>query len=409
MMNILLINHYAGSNEYGMEYRPYYLGREWVKQGHNVTIVAADYSHLRLKQPQVSHDLQEEIIEGIKYIWIKTPSYEGTVSRILNMMSFICKLNKYAKQLAKKEQPHLVVASSTYTLDNYPAYQIAKLAGAKYTYEVHDIWPLSPMLIGGYSKHHPFIWIMQRGEDYAYKHVDKVISLLWNSEEHMKERGLAGGKFVCIPNGYNPDDWTEEVFSLPLSKIHQEEFDRLDGKLIVGFAGGFAASGSVETLIKAAALVKDKLNIHFVLVGKGPVQETYEQIIKDKNLLNVSILPSVPKSLVPAIIKHFDIVFLGGTHSKLHQYGTSYNKMTDYMLSAKPIIQAVDEPGSIVERNSCGIRIEAENALEVAESILKLSSMTAEERTIMGEKGRQYVMANLPWSKLAEDFVAAFS
>ena len=40
-MNILYINHYAGSIYHGMEYRPYYLAHEWVKQGHKVTIVTA--------------------------------------------------------------------------------------------------------------------------------------------------------------------------------------------------------------------------------------------------------------------------------------------------------------------------------------------------------------------------------
>ena len=55
-MNILLINHYAGSQEYGMEYRAYYLAKEWVRQGHKVTIVASTYSHLSLKNPVVEKD-----------------------------------------------------------------------------------------------------------------------------------------------------------------------------------------------------------------------------------------------------------------------------------------------------------------------------------------------------------------
>ena len=42
-MNILLINHYAGSPQHGMEYRPYYLAREWVRAGHTVQIVATAY------------------------------------------------------------------------------------------------------------------------------------------------------------------------------------------------------------------------------------------------------------------------------------------------------------------------------------------------------------------------------
>ncbi len=35
----------------GMEYRPYYLAREWVRAGHRVQIVAASFSHVRALQP----------------------------------------------------------------------------------------------------------------------------------------------------------------------------------------------------------------------------------------------------------------------------------------------------------------------------------------------------------------------
>ncbi len=407
-MNILLINHYAGSKEYGMEYRPYYLAREWVKQGHRVTIVGATFSHLRLKNPDITKDYAFEDIEGIRYIWFKTPAYGGPIARIKNMLVFMWKLYKYSKRLVKDVEPNLVIASSTYPLDNYPAYKIAKMAGAKYTYEIHDIWPLSPMLIGGYSKWHPFIMVMQRAEDFAYNHVDKVVSLLWNAEEHCKERGLPPDKFICIPNGYNPEEWSDDKRNLPLPEKHWKAFERLSDKTIVGFAGGFAASGSVITLVQAAKELKNREDIHFVLVGKGPEKESYEKIINDNGLKNIIILPAVPKKLIPAINSRFDIDHLGGLHSELHQYGTSYNKMTDYMLSGKPIVQSVDEPGSVVERVGCGIRVEAENAQAVAEAIVKLAGMTSEERAAMGAKGKKYVEMNLPWSKLAEDFLKPF-
>jgi len=407
-MNILLINHYAGSQSYGMEYRAYYLAKEWVNQGHKVTIVAATFSHLRLHNPVIEKDYQVEMIDGIKYIWLSTPSYEGSLKRIMNMGIFVRKLNKYAKRLSREEQPNLVIAGSCYPLDNYAAHKIAKKSDAKYTYEVRDIWPLSPKLIGGYSDHHPFIWVMQRAEDYAYKHVDKVVSLLWNAEGHMRERGLAPNKFVCVPNGYYPEEWTEDKFSLPLPEEHQKAFDDLKGKVIVGFAGGFAASGNVISLVRAAAELKDRNDIHFVLVGKGPELPSYEKVIEDNKLSNVTILPAVSKNLIPAVNKHFDIAHLGGLHSELHQYGTSYNKMTDYMLCSLPIVQSVDEPGSVVERVGCGIRVEAENVKAIADAIKKLADMTPDERKLMGSKGKEYVEKNLPWNKLAKDFIAPF-
>ena len=38
-MKILLINHYAGSPNLGMEFRPNYVTKEWGKLGHEVLIV----------------------------------------------------------------------------------------------------------------------------------------------------------------------------------------------------------------------------------------------------------------------------------------------------------------------------------------------------------------------------------
>lgn len=407
-MNILYIEHYVGSPYYGMEFRPYYLSKEWVKAGHQVTIIGSSFSHLRQNNPVVNKDFQEEIVDGVKYVWFKGNSYEGSFSRIRNMLSFVWKLQHNAKRIVELYKPDLVVASSTYTLDNFPAYKIAKQAGAKYSYEIHDLWPLSPMLIGGYSKFHPFIMLMQLGENYAYRHVDKVVSLLWNAEEHCKEHGLPDGRFICVPNGFSKEEWKEEVFASSIPEEHEAAFDSLKDKFVVGFAGGFAASGTIDTLVEAANIVKDRKDIHFVLVGKGPEEKTYRGQIERYNLSNVTILPPVPKSIVPAINKRFDAAFIGGVHSILHKYGTAPNKVTDYMLSAKPIIQAIDEPGSVVERIHCGLRTEAENAEQVAKAIITIADMTPEERLEMGMRGRLYALDNLEWGLLANKFIKEF-
>ena len=111
--------------------------------------------------------------------------------------------------------------------------------------------------------------------------------------------------------------------------------------------------------------------------------------------------------MVPAIIQRFDIAFMGGVHSILHQYGTSYNKLTDYLLSAKPIVQAIDEPGSIVERLGCGLRVEAENVSETVSAIIRIVSLTPEQREELGKKGRDYAVRNLEWKALAQKFLDA--
>ena len=124
-MNILYINHYAGSPDMGMEFRPYYLSLEWVKMGHNVSIIAGDYSHLREVNPVISKDMQKTIIDGIDYYWLKTGAYEGNgIRRAISMLKFCCKLNQWKGWINSHLNPDIIISSSTYPIDSIPARRI---------------------------------------------------------------------------------------------------------------------------------------------------------------------------------------------------------------------------------------------------------------------------------------------
>ena len=116
-MNILIINHYAGSPDMGMEFRPYYFAREWTKMNHRVDVIAADYSHLRRVNPEVKKDFQEDVIDGIHYHWIKTDRYEknGT-KRAITMAQFVGKLWIHVPKIISDMNPDAVICSSTYPL-----------------------------------------------------------------------------------------------------------------------------------------------------------------------------------------------------------------------------------------------------------------------------------------------------
>ena len=208
-MNIVLINHYAGSPEMGMEFRPYYMAREWVKLGHRVIIIAGDYSHLRRKNPSVKADFTKEKIDGINYCWVKTGAYEGNgVKRALSMARFTRKLWLKAKWIAKTFRPDVIITSSTYPIDTYAGQRIRHFASkAKLVHEVHDMWPATLIEVGGMSRFHPFVIVMQIGENSAYHHSDKVVSLLPCALKHMQKHGMTKEKYVHVNNGIVLADW----------------------------------------------------------------------------------------------------------------------------------------------------------------------------------------------------------
>jgi len=64
----------------GMEFRPYFLAKQWQQMGHVVTIVAGSYSHLRKENPSLLSWIEAKRIDGVDYLFIKTPGYQGNDS-----------------------------------------------------------------------------------------------------------------------------------------------------------------------------------------------------------------------------------------------------------------------------------------------------------------------------------------
>jgi len=408
-MNILLINHYAGSPQYGMEYRPYYLAKEWANMGHRVAIVSASFSHLRSKQPNVKGNINKELIDNILYIWIKTPSYKGNnLKRILNMLTFISKLMSLSKRLSSQFKPDVVIASSTYPLDIFPAYLISRFSKAKLIFEVHDLWPLTPIELGGMPKWHPFIVVMQIAEDFAYKHADKVISILPKALEYMVSRGLDPKKFVHIPNGIDISEW--QPLNTQLPEEHKEAIYKLkkEGKFLVGYAGSFGVANALDYFVKSATYLKN-LPVVLVLIGQGPEKENLKKYVELNKLDNVIILPPVSKNLIPLVLNEMDILYIGLRKNKLFRYGVSPNKLFDYMMAGKPIIHAIEAGNDLVKESGCGISISPEDPIAIAEAIKKLIEMSPTEREEMGKRGREYVIKNHDYKVLAQKFLEAIN
>lgn len=409
-MNILYIEHYAGSPQMGMEFRPYYLSREWVKIGHHVSIIAGDYSHLRRVNPDVSHDMQKQTIDGIDYYWMKTGTYEGNgVKRALTMFRFCNKLNKWKGWIRKHLNPDVVISSSTYPIDSIPAYRISRVGGrvsSKYIHEVHDMWPSTLIEVGGMSRLNPFVMLMQYGENYAYRHADAVVSLPQYSEKYMVKHGLNPDSFHYIPNGVVLDEWNNPI---DLPDEHKEVLETLkkSGKFIVGYFGGHALSNCLLPLLQAAEKlhIEKENQVHFVLVGDGVEKKSLQNYAREHQLDNVSFLSTIDKRCVPTLTQYFDCTYIGAKNSPLYRFGVCMNKMYDGMMLGEPIILAIDAPPTPVSRADCGITIRPENVDDIVAAIQKLRSMTESERAEMGQRGKNEILAHNTYKKLASDFL----
>lgn len=387
-----------------MEFRPYYLAREWVAAGHKVQIIAGSYSHIRAQQPAMGKTgITQEVIDGISYQWYPTPIYNGNgIARVKSMLSFITQLWRNGSHIVASFKPDVVISSSTYPMDIWPATKIARLANAKLVFEVHDLWPLSPMELGGMSRWHPFILLVQLAEDYAYRHADRVVSMLPKTKEYMIGRGMAPEKWAYVPNGIDLSEWQSPA---PLPREAQEAIKRIRrlDVPIVCYAGTHGLANALDILLDAAALLHK--NAQILLVGTGPERDRLEQRVIAENIDNVTFLAPVPKQSIPELLSRIDIAYIGWHPNPLYRFGISPNKLMDYMTSGSPIIHAVKAGNDPVADAGCGLTVAPGDPHAVAQAVLQLANLSTEERSAMGRAGKDYILKNQTYQILSKNFL----
>ena len=408
-MNILYICHYAGAPKYGGADRIYHIAREWVKLGHNVMILAASYTHVQFIHPVEVKKKVYENIDGIKYVWYPTPKYnKNGFGRFKNIVSFLIQVYRDSKHIAKNFMPNVVIASSIYPMDIWPARRIAGKSRAKLIFELHDLWPLSPIVFGGMSPKHPFILLCKKAEKDCYKYSDKVVSLLPCVHEYVRKFNYDLNNLIIISNGIVEEDWLPESI-VNISNQHLKSFldkEIQEGNVIVGYTGAFGKANALEYLIEAADILRDK-HIAFVLVGDGLEKESLVKKVDELKLKNVFFFNFIPKREIPDLLNYVDIAYIGWQDVFIYKYGISPNKLMDYMMAGKAILHSVNTGNDIVSEVGCGVTVAPACSRMIAEGILRLASLSSKEREAMGRKGRNYVLENQTYALLAKKFLDA--
>jgi len=284
-------------------------------------------------------------------------------------------------------------------MDVRPASRIALAAGARLIHEVHDLWPLTPILLGGMPPHHPMIAWMQREENFACENADLVVSLLPGTETYLKEHGLPPGKWAYVPNGV----------SLPIERGKVPEdidsqfqtFRRQWSRLIV-FAGGHAEVANLDALLGHLPLLRAN-RVGVVLIGdgpaKGPLQEAFGQFE------NVLFLPLVQRAQAATLISQCDAGYAGALPLALYEYGFSFNKIFDYMAAGVPVIENVNTTTSLIGASKSGFISDPARKASLTNALQDFIDSSDVALESLGTAGQIYVNVHHSRQTLAKQFV----
>lgn len=365
------------------------MATQWQRMGHEVLVVAADWTHLRRVQPVAHYGV--EVIEGVPFRILPVPRHRGNGPlRFANILAFAAVLRASRRSLVRW-RPDLVVASSTHPFDVRPAAHIADRASAVFIHEVHDLWPLTPRLLGGLSEGHPMIRLMQREEDFACQRADAVVSILPATKEYLSSHGMDPARWIHISNGV-PAGIVAGGHPAP------SESDTLR----VGYFGGHGPSNDLETLIDAARILRTH-QVEFHLVGSGSEKASLRA--KAADLPRVHFHDEVTPAEAQERMRTMDVLWWGVRESPLYDFGLGLNKVFDYMASGLPIVGSTNYPGP-ASGVGCQLTVAAGESAATARGLMAIAKMPRLERRQMGLRGREHVARFATHQFLAESFLS---
>ena len=177
--------HYAQQPPFNTMLRYHNWGKELIKRGYKVVILAASTVHNTDIDVIERIGSSEVLCEGIQYYYVNTPKYSGNGrKRIENMLGFCLGLSRYAKQ---KPKPDVVITCEAYTFPFVKHY----LKKVPVITDTVDLWPQSIIEYAGFSKKNPLIRILYHLEKMAYLKSEALIFSMEGGKDYLQERRYA--------------------------------------------------------------------------------------------------------------------------------------------------------------------------------------------------------------------------
>lgn len=349
--------------------RLYEHATRWIRDGHAVTVItcAPNFPEGKLFDGYKNGWRRVEIIDGIRVVRVKTyiTANEGFLKRTLDYMSFM--LMGFLMGLFEP-RPDVIVATSPQFFCAIGGWALAVAKWRPFVLELRDLWPASIIAVGAMKKGH-VIRALERVELFLYRRAKAIVSVTHSFKEDLVSRGIDGNKIHVVINGVDLDRYEPRSRDVKLA----QEF-RLEGKFVAGYMGTHGMAHALPQVLEAAEQLKHRDDIVFFFAGSGAARGQVEQLVAERMLKNVRLIPRQPKDRMPALWSLCDvsIVPLRDTPT----FATVIpSKIFESMGMGVPILMSLPEGEAtkIVRTTQSGLCVPPEDSMAMSEALMFLA------------------------------------
>lgn len=351
--------------------------------GHEVTVLTGfpNYPSGRLYPGYRLQLFKREILGGIPVV--RVPLYpdhsRSGLRRAMNYISFALSATVFGPW--RIQRPDAIFVYHPPLTVGLPAYVLSRLWRVPFVYQIQDMWPETLSATGMLRNSHILHWIGQFAQ-WVYKKAQSILVISPGFKQNLIYKGVPEAKISVISNWVD----TKTYYPVEPDPTLATELG-LANRFNIVYAGNMGEAQGLETVIKAAALLRDLTEVQFVLVGDGIALPRLQQMVISGGLENVKFLPRRPATDMPKIYALADALLVHLKDEPLFRI-TVPHKILAYLGVGKPIIAALrGDAADLVSNVGAGITCSPEDPEALAATVRQLRSLSVDERQAMGERG----------------------
>jgi glycosyltransferase involved in cell wall biosynthesis len=382
--------------------RGFSLLREMARRGYDCTVITArhDWS---LTRARVGPGRDVTMVDGVRVVTLNVLGYRRAKSlrRILGWLHFEARV--LLMRLSDLPRPDVIIVSSLSLLSVISSLIFKRRFGSLLVFEVRDIWPLVLTENGGFKRNNLFVRALGLVEWLGYKYADRIVGTMPNLGAHVREVLGYGRDVACVPMGVPEEMVADGVAEFP---VHLESAFP-SAEFVVTHAGSIGIDNALDTLLEAARLLKDDSRIAFFIIGKGDLVKGYRAACAD--LPRVVFADPVASKYVQPILRRSSALYFAAHPTVVLEYGQSLNKLIDYMYAGRPVIGSYSGFPSMIDEAGCGEFVPAGDAQALVRTLQSWAGRPSAELDAVGARGRNWVLANRSYDRLADDYLGLIS
>ena len=286
------------------------------------------------------------------------------------------------------------------------AASVARRADARLVHWLQDIHPEISLALSGSRLLAALSGPWMRWRDAAWQSAHACVAISRDMAGLVGEHGISPEHLRVIP------DWApggETLTPVPPAQNELRHAWGVADKFVVAYSGNLGRVHALESVLAAAALLRNERDLVFLFIGNGPRRPALEAAARAEGLTNVRFLPPQPRSRLAESLSVGDVhlvTLLTGCERCVFP-----SKLYGILAVARPVVFVGSpqcELAQSVRQHGAGLVIPPDDPAALAAALCDLRAV-AERRNAMAEAAARWAheTGGLPaalaaWTKLLE-------